>query len=137
MSFPILRRSSLLVIFGFALATLLFRPALAQDARSGDDSKGRDKIDLSRIPDGTYRGEMSFEDGWTLEVDVTVKGYQITRIEVDEDDLEFLQKPEVLIDRVLHAQSVEVDAVSGATASTTILLSVIRGALQKAVSESE
>jgi uncharacterized protein with FMN-binding domain len=137
MSFPILTRFFLLIILGFGLAIQSFRPALAQDARSGGSSKSDDKIDLSRIPDGTYRGDMSFEDGWTLEVDVTVKGYQITRIEVDDDDLEFLQKPEVLIDRIIHAQSVEVDAVSGATASTMILLSVIRGALEKAASESE
>jgi uncharacterized protein with FMN-binding domain len=68
---------------------------------------------------------------------VTIKDQQISGIEVDSEDLAFLKKPAELIEKVVQAQSVEVDAVSGASASGMILLRAIKDALQKATSKAE
>ncbi len=68
---------------------------------------------------------------------MTIKAQQISRIEVDSEDLAFLKKPVELIERVIQARSVEVDAVTGASASSMILLRAIKDALQKATAEAE
>jgi uncharacterized protein with FMN-binding domain len=124
-------RCHYLSFLGLALTTIFNGFAFAQGANSGVTKIRHHEIDLCQISDGIYRGIVNFEDVWTVEVDVTIADCQIKGIELANEDLSVLHKSEILIERVLRAQSVEIDAVSGATASSLILLSAIRDALQK------
>ena len=126
-------RCHYLSFLGLALATIFNGSAFAQDDYSGVTNMRRHEIDLCQISDGIYRGIVKFEDVWTVEVDVTIADCQIKGIELANEDISVLHKSEIMIERVLRAQSVEIDAVSGATASSLILLSAIKDALHKGV----
>ena len=89
-------------------------------------------IDLSGVPDGTFRGESRFGSRVCL-VDVTVKRHAITAVEIA-DGKEGPRTPEVLeiTRRVLDEQTPYVSAVSGATISTRTLLKAVEDALIQA-----
>lgn len=88
-------------------------------------------VDLTTVEDGEYEG--SYNSGrWTNEVRVSVKDHRITGIAVVKDVT--FPKQEVthqLVQRVMDAQSVDVDAVSGATVTCNAYLKAIENALRK------
>lgn len=88
-------------------------------------------VDLSTVADGVYEG--SFKQGrWNYRVAVTVKDHKITRIELlSKRDKMFENMYQTAFERVLAAQSPNVDAVSGATVSSKALLKAIENALRK------
>jgi uncharacterized protein with FMN-binding domain len=132
-----LKMSFVIIIAVFAVTALNFEYPAAQDEHSGVTAAPAEKVDLTDVPDGTYRGEFNLKDELIYDVYVTIEAQQISRIEVDSEDLAFLKKPAELIERVIQAQSVEVDAVTGASASSMILLRAIKDALQKATAKAE
>lgn len=89
-------------------------------------------IDLSKVPDGTYQGK--YESGrFTNRVELTVKNGKITSIAIL-DDVTFA-KPEVreeLFDRIIDKQSLNIEAVSGATATSKAYLKAIENAVSGA-----
>lgn len=92
-------------------------------------------IDFKNIGDGTYIGE--YEGGikkWrTNKVQVTVSSGKVTGIEVLEQKYDL--KPEFtdkLYDRVIEAQSLQVDTISGATLTSKACLKSVENALLKA-----
>ena len=127
----------LIIIAVFVVAASSSGYVSAQEEQSGVTAEPLEKVDLTDVPDGTYRGEFNLKDEVIYDVYVTIEAEQISRIEVDSEDLAFLKKPAELITRVIQAQSVEVDAVTGASASSMILLRAIKDALQKATSRAE
>ena len=132
-----LKRSFVIIMAALAVTASNFEYPAAQEKHSGVTAAPAEKVDLTDVPDGTYRGEFNLKDELIYDVYVTIEAHQISRIEVDSEDLAFLQKPAELIERVIQAQSVEVDAVSGASASSMILLLAIKDALQKATAKAE
>ena len=87
--------------------------------------------DLSRIPDGTYTG--TYESyRWTNAVAVTVRGHQITAIEPISPLVSREELATTLTQRVLDSQTNNVDAVSGATASSNAFLKAVENALRSA-----
>lgn len=89
-----------------------------------------DNIDLSKIPDGTYSGSF---DASKIEADVsvTVHNHEITAINLLHHKNERGEKAEVIPQRVLDSQSLDVDAVSGATNSSKVILKAIQNALEE------
>jgi uncharacterized protein with FMN-binding domain len=87
-------------------------------------------VNLSKISDGTYLGSY---DAFRIEADVsvTVSNNKITDIKLLRHKNERGQRAEVIPQRVLEAQSLEVDAVSGATNSSKVILKAIENALEK------
>lgn len=87
-------------------------------------------VDLSKIPNGTYSGSC---DALRIaaDVSVTVSDHKITDIKLLRHKNERGQRAEVIPQRVLAAQSLEVDAVSGATNSSKVILKAIENALEK------
>ena len=87
----------------------------------------------TRYKDGTYRGS-----AWGYEsnivVDVTIAGDVITTVKLVEhaDDDIYVQDAVLLIPDVVRAQSADVDAVSGATATSDGIKNAIKAALAKA-----
>jgi uncharacterized protein with FMN-binding domain len=88
--------------------------------------------DLSQVADGSYRGGESFL-GNPFEVEVAVKGKKIDAIAVLEDDgSDYSKRARLIAERVVKKQSLMVDAVTGATSSSKVLLNAINDALAKA-----
>jgi len=71
-------------------------------------------VNLERIKDGVYTGR--HEVLWiSAEVRVTVKNHTIEDIELIEHKNERGKPAETILDKVMAAQSLDVDAISGAT----------------------
>lgn len=106
---------------------------------SGERREGRDlpiaAIDFKSLNDGTYIGE--YEGGRfkmrTNEVQVTVSSGKVTDITIlkhkENQSPEFTGK---LYDRVIKAQSLQVDTISGATITSKAYLKSVEDALLKA-----
>ncbi len=98
-----------------------------------------DTVDFSKLTDGTYHG--LYEGGmykWRAnECDVTVANGQVTGIQlVGSQDLGTENADhEMLYDRVIEAQSLQVDTISGATLTSKAYLQCIENALVQAQHE--
>jgi uncharacterized protein with FMN-binding domain len=87
-------------------------------------------IDLSKVRDGVYTGEYYFKDIVSAKVEVTVKDNKILNIALVEHKNGLGGKAESITNSVISAQSLDVDVVSGATASSTIILKAIEDAFK-------
>lgn len=85
-------------------------------------------LDLSLIEDGIYTGSYS-EFPVLAEVEVTVKNHAITGIELVKHRHGRGVAAEVIPDRVVEAQTLQVDVVTGATYSSMVILLAIEDAL--------
>ena len=93
------------------------------------------EVDLSNVQDGSYKGDFSY-GGFTYEVEVTVKEHRIDNIEILKNrDTKHAKKAEGVVEKVLNAQSLKVDVVTGATTTSKALLKAIENALKKGVSQ--
>lgn len=86
-------------------------------------------VDLNQVPDGIYEG--AFDAGMVgALVRVTVRDHEIRNIELLRHNHGRGEKAEVIIDHVQKAQSLQVDFVTGATASSKVILKAIENALR-------
>ncbi len=83
---------------------------------------------FSSLPDGTYRGRF---DGGLVKatVDVVMAGGRIEKVTIVSHRCGKGKPAEVIVDDVVREQSLEVDAISGATRSSRIILKAIEVAL--------
>jgi len=85
-------------------------------------------VDLSQVSDGEYIG--AYENGrFSCKVEVTVKGHEITGINL----LEYGNQGQEatandILDAVIASQKVDIDTVSGATATTNSVLKAVENA---------
>lgn len=88
-------------------------------------------LDLSRVADGTYTGN---EDTVAIKVsvEVTVKDHKITKVTILRHDCGKGKPAEVIVNDIVKQNSVEVDAISGATYSSNIIKVAVYNALIKA-----
>jgi len=87
-------------------------------------------VNLEKIEDGAYKGEYKFFP-IKVEVNVKVKNHQITEIKITKHRTGQGEKAEIIIEDVIRAQSLEVDAISGATLSSKCILKAIENALEQ------
>ncbi|NPV53446.1 MAG: FMN-binding protein [Firmicutes bacterium] len=93
------------------------------------------EVDLSRVSDGTYEGDFSY-GRFTYVVEVIVKDHRIENIKILKNrDTGHAKKAEGVIKRVIQAQSLKVDAITGATTTSKTLLKAVENALAKAISQ--
>ncbi|MEC9488333.1 MAG: FMN-binding protein [Halanaerobium sp.] len=88
-------------------------------------------IEIAGLSDGIYQGE--YQGGrWSNKVEVTVKDNQITDIEIIDDvTFQLNEVTQKLIDRVIEAQSLAVDVISGSTVTCKAYLKAIEDALMR------
>lgn len=88
----------------------------------------------AQLQDGTYEGSAEGYSG-EITVSVTVSGGQVTSITVlSEDETgKYYSQAAALLDIIVDEQSLEVDAVSGATFSSAGIVNAVADALQDAV----
>lgn len=86
-------------------------------------------VDLSKISDGKYTG--SYDVGYVgAKVAVTVKNNEIVDITLLSHKNERGKPAEVIPEKVVKAQSLQVDTISGATNSSKVILKAIENALE-------
>ena len=89
------------------------------------------------LKDGVYIGKSSGYYTNSLEVQVTVSGGKITKIELikNNDDKSYFdnQKAGLLESRIISNQSTNIDTISGATTSSKGFINAVVNALEKAV----
>ena len=94
------------------------------------------EIDISNIPDGVYVGEYDV-DFIYAKVKVTVQNKVITSIAILEHKNGRGKPAEIVADRIIEEQKIEVDAVSGATNSSTVIKKAVENALCPLLSSGE
>lgn len=89
-----------------------------------------ENIDLQKVRDGDYSGEC---DAIFVKVEVLVKvrDHRITAIDLVRHNNGRGKPAETIPETVLEKQSLQVDAVSGATSSSKVILEAIESALKK------
>ena len=86
------------------------------------------QVDLTSIEDGVYTGSYSVFPV-SAEVQVTVKDHRIAAIELVKHNNGQGAPAEVIPDRVVDAQTLQIDCVSDATYSSKVILKAIENAL--------
>lgn len=88
-----------------------------------------ENVDLSTISDGKYTGSCD-ASYIAAEVSVTVKDHKIIDISLLKHKNERGKPAEVIPGKVVEAQSLKVDTISGATNSSKVILKAIENALE-------
>lgn len=87
-------------------------------------------LELTNIADGTYKGEYALSPVKVV-VQVQIKDQQIQAIDILEHENGLGKKAEAITGRVIEAQNLDVDAISGATVSSKVILKAVDNALNK------
>lgn len=112
-----------LAVFILLLGTMIL--SLPKPQRVSDS-----RFDLKSLADGVYQGEC--DNGLVFaNVEVEVQNHSIAKITILEHRNGMGQAAETIINSVTENQSVEVDAISGATLSSQTILKAIENALSE------
>jgi len=92
-------------------------------------------IDLKRVSEGTFRGDFTY-DNFTYEVEVSVKNHKIQAIAIMRNrSTGYAKKAEGIVRRIINSQSLQIDAITGATTTSKALLKAIENALSKGIAK--
>ena len=116
-----------LLIVGFVLGILYLKSVA--DYRQAVRETTFEDINISDIPDGVYVGEYDV-DFIYAKVEVTVQNGEITNINILEHRHERGKTAEVITDSIVDEQKIDVDAISGATNSSTVIKKAVENALK-------
>ena len=87
-----------------------------------------DEIDIADVSDGIYIGEYDVNFIYA-KVEVTVEDGEIVSINILEHRHERGKAAEKVIEKIIEEQKTDVDAVSGATNSSTVIKKAVENAL--------
>ncbi len=123
----------LFIVLGLIVVAVLLvaLPILTKLRKYQSDAAriGKVDIDLSQVADGVYQG--AYDSGPVIvDVEVTVKNHAIRGIKLIRHRNGQGAAAEPIIDKVVSAQSIKVDVVSGATMSSNVILLAIEDALK-------
>lgn len=92
-------------------------------------------LDFSKVADGAYTGSYKGQMG-SATVSARIEGGRLGSLELTSLESSPIGAPaKAIIDRVLSAQSLAVDSISGATYSSRVILRSIQDALEKGLSK--
>ena len=89
-----------------------------------------DEIDIADVSDGNYIGEYDVNFIYA-KVEVTVEDGEIVSINILEHRHERGKAAEKVIEKIIEEQKIDVDAVSGATNSSTVIKKAVENALKR------
>ena len=87
------------------------------------------EIDIADVSNGIYIGEYDVNFIYA-KVEVTVEDGEIVSINILEHRHERGKAPETLIEKIIEEQKIDVDAISGATNSSTVIKKAVENALK-------
>ncbi len=119
--------SMFLLLVGFVWG-ILYLKSVADYKKAVTETTFED-IHISDIPDGVYVGEYDV-DFIYAKVEVTVQNGEITNINILEHRNERGKTAEVIADSIVDEQKIDVDAISGATNSSTVIKKAVENALK-------
>lgn len=128
------KKKTLIIVVALLLIGLAIGIKLLMDVQSYQNeiaSMQINTIDLTNVPDGTYEGSYD-ADLIKVKVLVEVKDHIISHIELVQHDNGKGSPAEAIIPQVIESQSLNVDAVSGATNSSKVILKAIEIAINSA-----
>jgi uncharacterized protein with FMN-binding domain len=86
------------------------------------------EVPISQVADGEYVGEAQIEPV-SAKVNVQVENGKITDIEIKDHMTGLGKNGEKIIDQIINKQSLDVDAISGATQSSVTITKAVENAL--------
>ena len=89
-----------------------------------------DEIDVANVSDGIYIGEYDVNFIYA-KVEVTVEDGKIISINILEHRHERGKSAEIVIEKIMEEQRIDVDAISGATNSSTVIKKAVENALKE------
>ena len=116
----------LCIVFMGVVGFKTWSAKLVKEARELEDVF----IDLSKVEDGTYEGHSELGPV-IVDVKVIVKKGKITEIEILNHQNGLGHSANVIVDEMVDKNTYDVDAVSGATVSSEIIMNAVNNALQK------
>ena len=116
-----------LLFVGFVLGILYLKSVA--DYRQAVRETTFEDINISDIPDGVYVGEYDV-DFIYAKVEVTVQNGEITNINILEHRNERGKAAEAITNKIVDEQKIDVDAISGATNSSTVIKKAVENALK-------
>ena len=119
--------SMFLLLVGFVWG-ILYLKSVADYKKAVTETTFED-IHISDIPDRVYVGEYDV-DFIYAKVEVTVQNGEITNINILEHRNERGKTAEVIADSIVDEQKIDVDAISGATNSSTVIKKAVENALK-------
>lgn len=118
------------VIFLFLIGlifTAVYLKSVA-DYKKAVEETSFSSLDISKVPNGVYVGEYDVDFVYA-KVEVTVQNGVITNINILEHKNGRGKPAEVVVDKIMEEQKIDVDAVSGATNSSVVIKKAVENAL--------
>ena len=119
--------SMFLLLVGFVWG-ILYLKSVADYKKAVKETAFED-IHISDIPDGVYVGEYDV-DFIYAKVEVTVQNGEITNINILEHRHDRGKAAEAISNKIVDEQKIDVDAISGATNSSTVIKKAVENALK-------
>ena len=119
--------SMFLLLVGFVWG-ILYLKSVADYKKAVTETTFED-IHISDIPDRVYVGEYDV-DFIYAKVEVTVQNGEITNINILGHRHERGKTAEVITDSIIDEQKIDVDTISGATNSSTVIKKAVENALK-------
>ena len=123
-----MKNNQLLLVVLLLATSLLLSNCKLKEYKEKVANTDINEVDLSTIENGTYEG---FYDCYLVKarVNVSVSDHKITDIEIVEHENGRGEAGEQVVPKVMQKQRLKVDTISGATASSKIILKAIELAL--------
>ena len=117
----------LLLLIGLICGAVYLKKVTDYKQAVGETTFG--EIDIADVSDGIYIGEYDVNFIYA-KVEVTVEDGEIVSINILEHRHERGKAAETVIEKIIEEQKIDVDAVSGATNSSTVIKKAVENALK-------
>jgi uncharacterized protein with FMN-binding domain len=124
------RLKIVLILLGIIVLAVFFTYQKLNADLEGLKDKRFETMNSVLWKDGTTLGEAN-QFPIKVKVEVTIQSKQITKITLLEHQTGEGQSAEAIVDEVIRTQSLDVDAITGATYSSILILEAIEDALRK------
>lgn len=121
---------TVLLLFLIALTCLALYLKNVADYKQAVKETSFSEINISDVSDGVYIGEYDVNFIYAR-VEVTVQDREIKNIIILEHKNERGKSAEIIIDKILDAQRIDVDTVSGATNSSIVIKKAVENAIKR------
>ena len=117
----------LLLLIGLICGAVYLKKVADYKRAVGETTFG--EIDIDDVSDGIYIGEYDVNFIYA-KVEVTVEDGEIVSINIMEHRHERGKAAETVIEKIIEEQKIDVDAISGATNSSTVIKKAVENALK-------
>lgn len=120
--------AAIVLIIGFIILFIYIKGVL--DYKQSVKEITLDDINISDVADGVYVGECDVNFIY-VKVKVTVQGGKISSINILEHKNGHGKPAEAVINEIIDEQMIDVDAITGATNSSTVIKKAVENAITK------